>query len=99
MVSSLLTGESLSGGSITEQENQNLELEVRRLRLELQQFKCTMARETVSSSPKLLSLKLCQAFLTQALSSFSHSSFSHSYLTQEWRTTRITVNKRPVEIV
>ncbi|CAH8388962.1 unnamed protein product [Eruca vesicaria subsp. sativa] len=37
----------LSGGNITEHENQNLELEVRRLRLELQQFNATMGRETV----------------------------------------------------
>ncbi|KAF8106057.1 hypothetical protein N665_0147s0015 [Sinapis alba] len=32
--------------SVTEQENQNLELEVRRLRLELQQFNSSMALET-----------------------------------------------------
>ncbi|KAL0651525.1 hypothetical protein Bca4012_094216 [Brassica carinata] len=38
--------EGLSGGNITEQENQNLELEVRRLRLELQHFNATMGRDT-----------------------------------------------------
>ncbi|KAL0697840.1 hypothetical protein Bca4012_053962 [Brassica carinata] len=44
--------ESLSGGNITEQEKQNLELEVRRLRLELQQFNATMGRETAPHLPE-----------------------------------------------
>ncbi|CAH2037143.1 unnamed protein product [Thlaspi arvense] len=38
--------EGLSGGNITEQQNQNLEAEVRRLRLELQQFNVSMGRES-----------------------------------------------------
>ncbi|KAL9306468.1 putative protein kinase RLK-Pelle-RLCK-IXb family [Arabidopsis thaliana] len=43
--------ESLSGGNITEHQNQNLEAEVRRLRFELQQFNASMSRE---SAPHLL---------------------------------------------
>ncbi|KAJ4879419.1 Protein kinase protein with adenine nucleotide alpha hydrolases-like domain [Raphanus sativus] len=67
MVSSILTGESLSGGSITEQENQNLELEVRRLRLELQQFNATMARETApaAESEKLEEAKVAREMLKE----------------------------------
>ncbi|CAN8312388.1 unnamed protein product [Cochlearia groenlandica] len=38
-------GENLSGGNITDQQNQNLEAEVRRLRQELQQFNASIGRQ------------------------------------------------------
>ncbi|VVA91663.1 unnamed protein product [Arabis nemorensis] len=43
----LVNGEdSFSGGNITDQQNHNLEAEVRRLRLELQQFNASIGRES-----------------------------------------------------
>ncbi|KAJ0247892.1 Kinase with adenine nucleotide alpha hydrolases-like domain-containing protein [Hirschfeldia incana] len=73
MVSSIHTDgdEGLYGGNITEQENQNLELEVRRLRLELQQFNATMGRETaphsraVAESEKLEEVKVARDMLKE----------------------------------